>query len=453
MAWGLGRRLATWVERAAQPLPGRRREFGIYWLATFLINGAWGLTMPLLSVYLYESGMSLAAVGLVQALAGLSAFVSQAVVGTLSDRRASRRTYLILSTAATVPVFLAIPHLQGVVLALAVMINGLLMATYVTMLYASVTALGRPGAAGRTFAFYRISGSVGWCITTSSLGWVLAWGGIPGAYRLGAGLFVVITLFLLVSLRAPVAAAPAPAAAHLPAGASEGTAEPGAPRIPAARMAPVLETVPDPRRILRHPELRLFYLAASLFVFAQTAGGVYFPIFLREGLQVSDRLFGILQAVPSMCEVPFMLFFGRAGDRWGTARPLLAGYLAGVVRWTVLPFLAAPASLVMIQALQAFSFSAGEILNVSHLSERIGVGARGTAVGLLSSFQALGKVTAPVLAGIIGDAAGLRTVFFLAAGAMGLATGFMDASRRLEARSGGAWAMPGPERPGYGDEA
>src|SRR5690606_29338047 len=170
------------------PLPGREREFGVYWIATFLINAGWGLTMPLLSVHLFETGMNLAAVGVIQALAGLAAFLSQGVLGTLSDRRATRRRYLILATGATVPVFLVLPHLRdGLSLALAVTFNGLLMATYITMLYTSVSALGRPGAAGRTFAVYRISGSIGWSITTLLLGWVLPWGGIVGAYRLGRG--------------------------------------------------------------------------------------------------------------------------------------------------------------------------------------------------------------------------------------------------------------------------
>ena len=199
---GLGGGLTAWVGRVARPLPGREREFGVYWIATFLINAGWGLTMPLLSVHLFETGMNLAAVGVIQALAGLAAFLSQGVLGTLSDRRATRRRYLILATGATVPVFLVLPHLRdGLSLALAVTFNGLLMATYITMLYTSVSALGRPGAAGRTFAVYRISGSIGWSITTLLLGWVLPWGGIVGAYRLGAGLFAVVTLFLVLGLR------------------------------------------------------------------------------------------------------------------------------------------------------------------------------------------------------------------------------------------------------------
>src|SRR5690606_13420107 len=109
---GLGGGLTAWVGRVARPLPGREREFGVYWIATFLINAGWGLTMPLLSVHLFETGMNLAAVGVIQALAGLAAFLSQGVLGTLSDRRATRRRYLILATGATVPVFLVLPHLR-----------------------------------------------------------------------------------------------------------------------------------------------------------------------------------------------------------------------------------------------------------------------------------------------------------------------------------------------------
>lgn len=441
---GLGGGLTAWVGRVARPLPGREREFGVYWIATFLINAGWGLTMPLLSVHLFETGMNLAAVGVIQALAGLAAFLSQGVLGTLSDRRATRRRYLILATGATVPVFLVLPHLRdGLSLALAVTFNGLLMATYITMLYTSVSALGRPGAAGRTFAVYRISGSIGWSITTLLLGWVLPWGGIVGAYRLGAGLFAVVTLFLVLGLR------------HRAGGPGIPEGPPGVPLAPGHEEAEdaaarVLETIPDPRRILRHRELQLFYLGISLFTFAQTAGSVYLPIYLREGLQVSDGFFGLLQAVPALGEIPCMLLFGRAGDRWGTARPLLAGYLVGVARWTLLPFLAEPVPLVAVQILQAISYSAGEILGVSHLAERIGVSARGTAVGILSSFQALGKVTAPVLTGFIGDAAGLPAVFLSAGGAMLLAAGLMDGSRRLEARAAGAipeGTAPEGERP------
>src|SRR5690554_6905795 len=120
------------IRRLAHARPGQEREFAIYWLATFLINGAWGFTMPLLSVYLFETGMSLSTIGVVQALAGLAAFLSQGVIGTLSDRRKSRRRYLILAVAGSVPVTAAIVHLRSpVLLTLAVMVNGLLMATYI----------------------------------------------------------------------------------------------------------------------------------------------------------------------------------------------------------------------------------------------------------------------------------------------------------------------------------
>ncbi|BAS28271.1 MFS transporter [Limnochorda pilosa] len=418
------------VRRLASPLPGREREFAVYWLATFLIDGAWGLTMPLLPVYLFETGMSLPAIGLVQALAGLAAFLSQGWIGTLSDRRASRHRYLILAVAATAPVTVALAHLRSpVLLALAVTANGLLMTTYVSMLYTSVSALGRPGTAGRTFSTYRISGSIGWSLTTLSLGWLLAWGGIRGSYLIAAGVYALVTLLLVLGLRR--AAAPRPREAAVPAAGGGGTG--GGPRT--GRDRPPLEEMPDPRRILSHPELRLFYLAGGLFTFAQMSGIVYLPIYLRETLGVSDVLFGVLQAIPAMFEVPFMLGFGRSGDRWGTAVPLAVGYLGGVVRWAILPFLAAPAHLAAVQALQAFSFSAGEILTVSHLSERIGLAARGTAVGILASFQALGRVAAPFTAGLIGQAAGLRAVFFSASAALLAATILMQGSNLVERRT------------------
>lgn len=395
-------RLNALVRRAARPVAGRERDFTLYWVGTFWLMGAWGWTMPLLGVYLYEVGLGLGAIGVTQAVAGLLTFLSQAPLGHLSDRVGSRKRFLVAAVAAAVPLHALIPFTANAVLLTALMsAAGVATSAYVTMLYASVSSLARPDRQGRTFSAYRISGSLGWAVTTVSLAWVLGAWGVRGAFLLSAGVHALVAWTLWRWLPEPPLVRPEQTPA--PAGA--------VPARPAS--------LPGPRVVLGMRDVALFLFAMAFFTFSMAAGAIYLPIFVRIDLGAGDALFGTLMAVPAMFEVPFMLWLGRAGDRWGVRTLLLAGAAAAVVRWGTLSLVSRPAHLYPLQVLQSFAFSSAEILGVSYLSTRLEAAIRGTAMGLLVSFQALGRVTAPLVGGALGERAGVEAIFLMASAAAG----------------------------------
>lgn len=395
-------RLEALVRRAADPVPGRVRGFGLYWAGTFVLMGAWGWTFPLMGVYLYEAGLTLGFIGAAQALTGLLTFLSQAPLGHLSDRVGSRRRFLVTAVAATAPLHAVLPFTRHpALLALLVAAAGVATAAYTTMMFASVSSLARPEGSGRTFSAYRVSGSIGWALTSLSLRWVLGSIGVRGAYLLSAAAHLLTALALWRWLPEP----PPPQA--VPVGPSPDPDASGARRV----------VLPGPRAVLRMADVAAFLVAVSLLTFSMLAGAVYFPIFARIELGASDALFGALMAVPAAFEVPFMLWLGRAGDRRGVHGLLVVGALAGALRWALVPLAPGPAHLIPLQVLQSFSFSSMEILGVSFLARRLDAAIRGTAVGLLVSFQALGRIVAPLVAGALGEMWGIEAIFVLASAA------------------------------------
>lgn len=395
--------LEALVRRAADPMPGRWREFVLYWGATFLLMGAWGWTFPLLGVYLYQTGMGLGLIGVSQALGGLLTFLSQAPLGHLSDRAGSRQRFLVVAAAATAPLHGMLPFIRHpAVLVMVVALSSLTTAAYTTMLFASASSLARPGAPGRTFSAYRVSGSIGWTLASLSLGVLLGSMGLRGLYLLSAAVHLLTALALWRALPEP-AWPPGPT---------------GQPAVAEGNEAPPA-SLPGPRQVLRMTDVAVFLVAVSLLTLSTLAGAVYFPIFARVQLGASDAVFALLMALPAALEVPFMIWLGRAADRRGALGLLTAGAVAGTVRWGAVPLVHRAEYLFPLQVLQSFFFSSLEILGVSFVARRLDAAIRGTAVGLLVSFQGLGRVVAPLLAGAVGELFGVGSIFATASAAAG----------------------------------
>lgn len=421
------REVGAWVRRAADPLPGRERDFALYWLASLAIFGGWGWTMPVQAVYLFEAGLSLGSIGVIQAVAGMASFACQAYLGRWSDRVARRKPFLLGALAASAPLLVVFPVARDpVVLGALITMLTVLQAAYVTMLYTSVSSLSGARGAGTTFSAYRISGSIGWVLTSLSLGWLLGWVGIRGVYLLAAGTYLAVSLALALVLPEP------PMEPHAAGGPARSARAGTRAAKPAGGAA-----------VLAGPGLGAFYGAMVLTTFGLAAGTLYFPIFLREEMRAGESAFATLMAMPAMFEVPFMLWVGRASDRWGPAAILVAGAAAGALRWSALPYAPTPLHVAPLQVLGALSFSSAEILGVTFLSRRVGLSLRGSAMGFLSSLQALGRLAAPLLVGAAGQRWGFASIFWLTgAASVGAAALFAVAhgrTRRLPAPP-----MPGP---------
>ncbi len=409
--------------------PARVRGFVLLWAATLGLMGAWGWTMPLVAIYLRDAGMSLGLIGTTQALTGLLTFLSQAPVGHLSDRAGRRRTPMVGAIAVTAILHGAIALTRHpLLLAAAVAIAGVATAAYITMMFASASGLARPEASGRAFSTYRVSGSIGWVLTSLSLGWVLGSIGARGAFVLSAMMHALVGIVLWRGL-------PELGGDHGVRGARGRGVDPAGGH-PAA--------LPGPADVLRMADVTLFLLGIALVTLAMQMGALYFPLYTRAELGASDALFGVLMALPASLEVPFMLWLGRASDRRGVHGLLVAGASVGAARWALVTLAPGPLHLLPLQALQAFAFSSMEVLGVSFVARRLDPAIRGTAVGLLVSFQGLGRIVAPLTGGMLGELWGLRTVFGLAglASAAGAAL-FVASAAVRRGRTGRPADVPG----------
>jgi len=421
--------LAARIQQLVGADPVRVRGFVLLWATTLALMGAWGWTMPLVAIYLHEAGLSVGLIGTTQAITGLLTFLSQAPVGHLSDRPGWRRPLMVVAIAVTAALHgtIALTR-QPLLLVAAVVIAGVAAAAYVTMMFASASSLARPEASGRAFSTYRVSGSIGWVLTSLSLGWVLGSIGVQGAFVLSALMHALAGIVLWRGLPDMEGGPGARGVRRVGVGPAEGQ--------PAA--------LPGPADVLRMADVTLFLLGIALVTLAMHMGALYFPLYTRSELGASDALFGVLMAAPAALEVPFMLWLGRASDRRGVHGLLAAGAAVGAARWALVTLAPGPLHLLPLQALQAFAFSTMEVLGVSFVARRLDPAIRGTAVGLLVSFQGLGRVVAPMTGGMLGELWGLRTVFGLAAMASAAGAALFVASAAVRrGRPGQPVGMPG----------
>lgn len=427
---GVGGGVTERAGRRAESAAGR--AFALLWGATLVLMGAWGWTAPLLAIYLHEAGLGLGSIGAIQAVTGIAAFLSQPWAGRLWDRWPRRRLLLVGAVAASAPVHAAVP-LSRHPLALGTLVaaTGVLTSVYTTLMFAAASSLAPAERSGRAFSAYRISGSIGWVLTSLSLGWVLGSIGVPGAYLLSAAAHAATALALWRWL---------PDAGLAPS-RTAGGAQPTTGHV-------------GPAGVLRMADVTLFLLGAALVTLSMQMGALYFPLYARVHLKTPDALFGVLMALPAALEVPFMLWLGRQADRRGVHGLLVAGAAVGAARWVLVTAAPGPLHLLPLQVLQSFAFSSLEILGVSFVARRLDPTIRGTGVGLLVSFQALGRIAAPLAGGAAGEAWGMRAIFVVAAGAAAAGAGFFAASGRLRRGCPGtapeSRASPLPARPGTG---
>jgi MFS transporter, PPP family, 3-phenylpropionic acid transporter len=167
--------------------------------------------------------------------------------------------------------------------------------------------------------------------------------------------------------------------------------------------------------LLREPPYGLYFAGSVIVWTACNGASSYFS--LRLVAQGGDAgLIGLGWAVNALVEIPSMIVFGRLARRTGVPALITAGAAALVVRNLGWALAGSAEASVAVAALSGIGFSLFLVGTTSWLAARVPAPQRATAQALfLGTAYAIGTIAGSLAAGAIATAAGLGTMFAVAA--------------------------------------
>ncbi len=346
---------------------------------------------PYFPLYLSARGFGAVEIASVLALGPFTRIFAPALWAELADRTGARRGIVILSCAALVCGFAALPFATGFAAVVAVMgvthfvaAGGLPLVETITL--SSLRPADSPGAGPGPGGYGRVRawGSVGFIVAGLAVG---AWLDAHPAATLGGVFVLLTTLSLVVSL-------------FVPRGTPAGAAEP-AQRAQAARTRAAARIV----------------LAAGFFmIVAHGALYAFLSLHLRR-IGYSTGTIGALWALGVVAEIGVFMLLPRLLRRYSLWAVLVASFAAAVLRFVLIGWYSGSVGLlVFAQCLHGLTFGAHHAASVAALQRLFPAGAQARGQALYSSIAyGAGGVAGSLLAGWLWKAAGAGPTYTAAA--------------------------------------
>lgn len=363
-----------------------RREVLAVCAMIFTADVVSGILSPTFSLYAQTLGASLALIGALSSISGLTQLVSSMLIGMLSDRTGRKLvlTLGMLCFAATMAIFALSPNaywlLPGKVLA------GLAQVATFTMGIAYVGDVVQPEERGLAYGLYTTAMGTGFAVGPLLGSAVASRFGVSGSYLFASSVALLGMLIACVGL---ATIKPRPALSrHLP-GLSR--AELGL--------------------LLRNPAL----LAGSVanLVMGLVFGGAivnFFPVYAAQ-LGVSGAAINSMFSVRALCSAASRLPTGFLTSRVPSRTIMLVALILAML---VTLFMAQTVSLPILGALlvvEGISFgmflTSGQVFVAQHSSAET----RGSAVGVYSTAGSLSAALGPLVQGLVANQWGVRAVF------------------------------------------
>jgi MFS transporter, DHA1 family, multidrug resistance protein len=376
------------------PSPLKRPEFRNLLAISITVALGFGMVIPVLPLYAESFNVSLAAIGLVQLVFGLTRFSFGLVGGLVVDRfgeRACTIAGLLIVAASSYAAGFAGTFLQ---LVLARGFGGAGSALFINGLMSRVLRIIEPEAMGRATGIWRSSFLVG-------IGAGPAIGGIVAErWGLAAPFHVYATGLLVASVIAWIVMAEKQAFIRS-----------------AEKKSPL-----DALRAARPLFSDLRYMTALLATLvgwwtisgpAQTVG----PVFARKELHLSPDAIGYAVTMLAVGEILVLIVAGRAADRYGRRAVLVPSLVITAVATALLGWVGQATAFAYFPLMLAIGagIAAGSTAAGGLLADSIPRGGSGAAVGMNQMAGDLGYLTAPTLIGFVADTAGFPAAYLVGA--------------------------------------
>lgn len=392
--------------------PHARRQIRTLFATVFLVMVGFGIVMPILPFFARRFGASPVEMGLLITAWALSQVAAAPVWGVAADR-IGRKPVLVVGLLGYGVAFVGMALAQSYeALLVARVVGGLISASVLPAGQALAADLSPPGERGAVMGMLGAGFGLGFMVGPA-LGGVLVLAG-PHAPFYAAAASSMLALPLVVRWVAEPPPAARRAAAALPGAAGL-------------------------MRALRSREMPLYLMA-----FAATFGGS--SLFSMLGYYAMDRVGGGPSSVGVMftalglgAVVTQGALVGPATRRWGEARSIGVGFVAGAVGFVAVALAGTVTTLTVTVGLTSMAMA---LLRpaLAALNSRLTTVGYGTSMGMQTAFDSLGRTLGPLCAGALYRA--VPSAPFAAAAAVYLVAAL--ATLRLEQP---AAALAGPAPP------
>lgn len=362
------------------PSPLKRPEFRRLLAISITVALGFGMVIPVLPLYAESFGVSLAAIGLVQLVFGLTRFSFGLVGGLVVDRfgeRASTMAGLLIVSLSSYAVGFATTFPQ---LVIARGFGGAGSALFIGGLMNRILRIIEPEAMGRATGAFRASFLVGIGAGPVLGGVVAARFGLTAPFHFYATGLIVATVIAYVVMGTRAAAGP-------------------------IERKPPLEALRAAKPLLG--DLRYVVALLATFVGWWTISGpgqIVGVVYAQNRLELSTDQIGVAITMLAVGEVSILWMAGRASDRYGR-RSVLVPSLAVVALAAVLmghiegiPFAFFPLMVALGAGVAAGGTAAGGLL-----ADAIPKEGSGAAVGVNQMAGDLGYLIAPSAIGAVAE--------------------------------------------------
>src|SRR5579884_1098613 len=373
------------------PAP-RWRRFALV-LCMFLITATVGFLQPFVPLYLEAGGLTRGQIGLVSGLGAGLALLVQPLLGRLSDLLDSRRPLMALAALSAGLAYLSYRAAHGLAAFLLLSAIGINGAMYLNAVGGVLVGrmVGGTAGGGRTYAGYRVWGSVGYILVTLLTGWLVSHVRGPGAALSREVLNPVFAYGPLLFFAIAAAALFVPDRKN-------------------ALAAPLQAHSPSRQRQPLPHNLRAFLLAFCLYEFALYGASAFLSLYLKS-LHASPLWITGTFAAGVVCEVLVMTRVGRFTDTYGRRPALALAFLVMPLRLLFYIPATGPLWVLLVQTLHGLNFGIMGAIAVVFVNDSATEWERGAAQARLAAAGGLATALGPAVCGWIAGHFGMGWMF------------------------------------------
>ncbi len=407
-----------------------KRNLAVVWVAELLAIAGFSVAYPFLPYYIQDLGVTEPGqvelwAGILVAVQGVTMMIFSPIWGSLADRY-GRKIMIQRATFGGAAVMAAMAFVQNVEqLALLRAAQGVLTGTVAAAM--TLVASGTPRErTGYALGMLQMAVWIGSSLGPPLGGLIADWAGYRAVFLVTGALLLVagFTVWLLVKEE------------FTPVPRGEGKEAGGG----------FFEGV---RLVVATPSLVALFTVRIAVRLGTSVVVPVLPLFVQSLLASPQRVAsttGLITGVAAGMSAVSAVLLGRASDRVGYRRMLLACLAATGLAYVPHFFVTSPGQLLVLQAIQGFALGGMLAVINAMLANHSPEGRQGAVYGLDASVTAGASAVGPMVGAAVAAAFGLRAPFLLAAAALGLAYGVawariprMDRSRPVPRSP--AWSL------------
>ncbi len=356
---------------------GPRNRLWVVWLLYFVQFLSVGAYFIYLNVYYREAGLSGTQIGFITMANAIIGMFSAIIWGYFSDRTGKPRLLIVFGSLGSLVAAQFVPMVTGFwgFFALSCLAS-LLTSSFGTLLDGMTLAM--LGSKSENYGRYRLGGSIGFIVATSTAGFIYDATGLKSMFPIYA---VIMALFAGIALLLP----------HIP--------------VP-KRVRVKSELGP----MLRQPAWMIFAVCVFLVWAANYAAILYLNVSLSS-LGANQALIGIANTAGALAELPFMAFSGWFIHRYGLQRLMTVAIILMVARYFLLGRITNPGWAIAINIINGPAYAFYATTAVAYARRLAPPSLAVTSQGLYNATMSFSGVVTSLATGILLDRIGPNGIF------------------------------------------